>query len=733
MLCSVLLGILSLFVRVNAPSAPRPQYRPSPNWDTFSDTWSATDALGRKLPAYEQVGPPRKDRTVGVFYFLWHGTFDGNGPYDVSQILRKDPLALSNAKSPLWGKIAEPHHWGQSIFGYYVSDDEYVIRKHAQMLSDAGVDVIIFDVSNDFTYKRQYMKLLQVFSEVRSEGGQTPQVAFLCPFWDPGRSVRELYRDLYGPGLYKDLWFQWKGKPLVMADPENIGEHNSGVSRGVPWVVDDGKTVGERFVATKAFESVGGQVCTYLKGDTAMTLTLYRGGFHGQKVASQRFKDVPDNGWMSLRFAKPLPPGAYYLEMTDPKGQIGWWSSNGSMKFGGQILVNGSPEIGHLSLDLSYVLDSGRRLGDFFTFRKPQPSYFEGPTKPNMWSWLEVYPQHVFKSSDGHKEEMSVGVAQNAVGTRLGSLSEPDSHGRNWHAGSNDKESGSVDHGLNFQEQFERALKEDPEFVFITGWNEWIAGRFDEFAGVKNPVMFVDEFNQEYSRDIEPMVGGHGDNYYYQMVSFIRRYKGVRQLPFASPMKSIDIASDFSQWSDVGPQYRDDRGDTAHRDHVGWNSSTWYVNSTGRNDFVSMKVARDKDFVYFYAQTKDPITPHTDPHWMLLFLNVGIDAGPSWLGYQFVLNRVTPDDGTCVLEKSTGGWHWAAKAKVRYRVVGTEMQLAIRRTDLGLGDIAKPLHVEFKWMDNMQHEGDPTDFDLVGDAAPNGRFNYQYIEKSGMR
>ena len=43
------------------------------------------------------------------------------------------------------------------------------------------------------------------------------------------------------------------------------------------------------------------------------------------------------------------------------------------------------------------------------------------------------------------------------------------------------------------------------------------------------PVMFVDEFDQEHSRDIEPMKGGHGDNYYYQMVDYIRRYKGLAQ------------------------------------------------------------------------------------------------------------------------------------------------------------------------------------------------------------
>ena len=721
--------IFGLVARAHAPSSRQVTGRPNPVWDTKSDTWTATDALGRKLPSYEQVGPPKRDRYVGVFYFLWHGSFGSAGPYDVSQILQKDPAAMSKGTSPLWGPIYSAHHWGQPQLGYYVSDDEYVLRKHAQMLSDAGVDVIIFDTSNDVTYKPQYTKLLQVFSQIRSEGGRTPQVAFLCPFWEPGRVVHELYNDLYGPGLYKDLWFQWKGKPLILADPEKIGEHGPGYARGTPWDLDPGKTLGEAFDAPRPFESVGAQLCTYSKGGTGMTLTLYRDGAAGRRIVSQRFDDVPDNGWMKLHFRRPLPSGHYYLEMSNPKGHLGWWSNNGSPKYGGHIFVNTRPEVGTLYLDLSMLTDSGQKLEDFFSFRTPQPSYFDGPTKPDMWSWLEVYPQHVFRDSSGHKEQMSVGVAQNAVETGLGSMSQPGARGRNWHAGANDTSTGAVDRGLNFQEQYERALKEDPEFVFITGWNEWIAGRFAEFAGYKAPSIFVDEFTQEFSRDVEPMLGGHGDNYYYQMVSFIRRYKGVRPPPVASTPKTIDINSDFTQWASVEPSFRDDIGDATHRDHVGWNSSIHYTNNTGRNDFTLLKVSRDSENVYFYAQTKDPITPFTDPHWMMLFINMGQGAGPNWHGYQFVVNRVLPDSSACVLEHSTGGWNWTAKAKIRYRVVGNEMQLAIRRDDLGVADTSKPLRFEFKWMDNMQHEGDITDFDLDGDAAPNSRFNYLFTER----
>lgn len=36
-----------------------------------------------------------------------------------------------------------------------------------------------------------------------------------------------------------------------------------------------------------------------------------------------------------------------------------------------------------------------------------------------------------------------------------------------------------TDKGLYFAEQWSRALEVDPEFVFVTGWNEWTAGPDD--------------------------------------------------------------------------------------------------------------------------------------------------------------------------------------------------------------------------------------------------------------
>lgn len=570
------------------PSDARAAFR-----DTFPDTWVATDSLGRRVCTAAQAGPMREGKFVGIFYFLWLGQHGLSGPHDITKILQADPDALSKPSSPPWGPLHAFHHWGEPLFGYYLSDDQWVLRRHAQMLSDAGIDVVIFDVTNQATYPKSYRALCEAWTAARADGNQTPQIAFLCPFGDARKVTDELYRDFYSKGLYPDLWFLWRGKPLIMADPATVS--------------DDVKA--------------------------------------------------------------------------------------------------------------------------FFTFRKPQPSYFQGPTGPDQWGWLEVHPQHVFHNSNGDAEQMTVGVAQNAQNAeRLASMSETNITGRSWHGGRKDERPGGVNLGLNVQEQWERALTVDPEFIFITGWNEWVAMWLNDFGGVQLPVMFVDQFNHEYSRDIEPMRGGHWDAYYYQMVDYIRRYKGARPAPKAGPEKTIAIDGRFGDWRDVRPQYLDDAGDTMHRDHPGWGDAGRYVNATGRNDIVECKAARDTRFLYFYVRTRQPLTPRTDSNWMQLFLNTDCRYETGWEGFDYAVNCAAPGAGVSVIEKNTGGWSWEAVSNVRYRVRGCEMELAVPRSAVGLAGLSRPLRMEFKWADNIQTPGDPMEFTISGDTAPNGRFSYMYQE-----
>lgn len=59
-----------------------------------ANPWPATDALGRALPEYQEVGAPRKDRFVAMFYFLWQHQHTQTGPHDISKILAEHPEAI---------------------------------------------------------------------------------------------------------------------------------------------------------------------------------------------------------------------------------------------------------------------------------------------------------------------------------------------------------------------------------------------------------------------------------------------------------------------------------------------------------------------------------------------------------------------------------------------------------------------------------------------------------------
>ena len=130
--------------------------------DIMSDTWVATDALGRIMPTSKEnsLKTDRK-RTVGIFYITWHdeGKFNLRSPYagDVTKVLHADPNARLEGDNPQWKEGS--FHWGEPEEGYFLSRDEYVIRKDMSMLSDAGVDVLILDVTNAVLYWDEWKTL----------------------------------------------------------------------------------------------------------------------------------------------------------------------------------------------------------------------------------------------------------------------------------------------------------------------------------------------------------------------------------------------------------------------------------------------------------------------------------------------------------------------------------------------------------------------------------------------
>ena len=188
----------------------------------------ATDALGRKLPTAEEVGAPRKDKYVGLFYWTWHTNFADLDACIPSRVIEKNPNAAYNYEHPAWDNTPHTCFWGEPLFGFYRDTDKWVLRKHAEMLADAGVDVLFFDCTNgNYTWQESYQALCEVFAEARKDGVNTPQIAFMLAF-GPMEGSREaiisIYKDLYKPAKYEELFFKWQGKPLIMAYPEMLAD-----------------------------------------------------------------------------------------------------------------------------------------------------------------------------------------------------------------------------------------------------------------------------------------------------------------------------------------------------------------------------------------------------------------------------------------------------------------------------------------------------------------------------
>ena len=721
------------------------------NESNYGNGLPATDALGRKLPTKSDTGIKRKDKYVGLFYWTWHT--DGNATFspvmNITEILKQYPLAATDAYHQAWQGITPGvFWWDEPLFGYYRTTDEWVLRKHAEMLADAGVDVVFFDCTNgSLTWKSSYTVLLKVWDQARKDGVKTPQICFLLPFGANNNtllSLYELYTELYQPQLYKDLWFIWNNKPLIMAYPESLNSL-------------DGGTAGLKFTATSPFYAINATCPSWSNNVGNLTFSLYKWNTnYAQSIATsplavKTFINFNDNEKIKLTFDQQKA-GEYLWVISNGTEQVGVWkwtdSTDPVISYYSGNTVTGSyeseisynPELNftkltsgtnHTPVAVTGSIDQQTvySMKDFFTFRPGQPDYVSGPTRNDQWGWLENYPQHGYSpKTGGGFEQTTVGVAQNASdasGGHASGFNTALTYGRSYtKAKGQDSRTDAYLYGLNFQEQWDRAKIIDPDLVFVTGWNEWIAGR--HFDWDVKPFAFVDEYSAEKSRDIEPVKswGNKGDVYYMQLVSNIRKFKGMSDEEVASAAQTIDM-NDPNVWNNVKPEYLSPKGNILHRNHAGQGTNLIYTNSTGRNDIVMAKVARDKDYLYFYVETSNQLTAKTDTKWMRLFIDIDRKKETGWEGYDFVVNRLNPTLSASI-EKSDNSWNWSKVGEAQYNTGIKTLVLKISRSVLGVTD-DKLLNFEFKWSDNMQEEGNIMDFYVNGDAAPSGRFNYHYF------
>ena len=662
LLISLVLGLRAL-----AEAAP-----PSTSFrDLFPDTWVGHDALGRTLPTFFVAGAVKQDhrRVVGIFYITWHNDslHNRSGPdfWDVSRVLAADPAARLDAHHPLWREPS--YHWGEPEAGYFLSKDEYVIRKDMSMLADAGVDVLVMDVTNAVRYWEEWEVLFAVMEKMKAEGNKVPRFCFWAFNGPVITVVQDLFDKIYKVGKHKDLWFSWDDKPLLLCNgTPAVDANGGGVQNPNPHFVPAARTdpkhphYGDPDYAGEFYKDYTKEVKAFF---TRRTMWWgYR------EWAGKRFVGTEDN-----------------------------WS------FG---LDLGDPQVAALRPDELVSTHRGRREEAAVTPAQ-HPSSLVGK------SWTRECGEPVLNRYD---------LPEATYVPWLGrKVEHPEAY------------------GIYFQQRWDEAIQGDPEFLYLNDWNEWTAGKYQPTGGAsfrfmrrESPYFFVDQYNAEFNRCIQPMKGGYTDNYYMQMAQNIRRYKGVRPIPELIGLRRIKIDGKFTDWTDIGPEYRDTVGDTFHRDYDGY-GGLHYTNDTGRNDIVTGKVAVDRDRVCFYVETQDAITPHTGTNWMILFIDADRDPNTGWAGYDFRINSRVVDGQTTTLQRyetNAAGGEWREVARLDYLYSGTRMELAVPRKLLGLKGDA--FSFDFHWCDNPVDLKDPISLCISGDSAPNRRFNYRCVwKKSG--
>ena len=183
------------------------------------------DHLGRKIVSRAETGPVKPGRQVGLFYYLWMGQHGTQGPYDISKMEAADPDVMDKPDSPLWPDSAHTPmlHWGEPLFGYYLSTDEWVIRRHVEMFIAAGIDVLYFDTTNGYHYREVTDRLFPILQEYHDRGFKVPK---FCYYMAPNRrgsgtsNVLDVWLNYYKDRKFSDLYFMWDGKPLIVTHPD---------------------------------------------------------------------------------------------------------------------------------------------------------------------------------------------------------------------------------------------------------------------------------------------------------------------------------------------------------------------------------------------------------------------------------------------------------------------------------------------------------------------------------
>ena len=583
------------------------------------------DQFGR---SFYPITGNKVNRYVGILYEPWLGQEPGKMPgiYDNTKILAADS---GNAYKNLFNLNGTPvspygqfHFWGEPLFHYYNSLDDYVIRRHIEMLTAAGVDFIVFDVTNANTFDSVWGKILSISNSYQQQGWNVPKIAFYTNAYSE-QTMTHLYNVLYSQNLYPNLWFRPDGKkPLIIGKFDN--------------------------------EPVAGM-------EQILRNFYY---FRTSQWPDERAHclDCPDTSVFH-------PDGFPWIDWQKPQ-----------RLYGGNVMSVTAAQHPMIPFSDSYLIGS-INWGRGFTI--------SSRINDSVASTGNSFYRFIPGQNDPTKSEI----------------------------------------GANFQQEWKVALKTVPQIVFVSFWNQWVAIKQAIVDGPvpQERIAFVDCFNEEYSNDIEPMMGGYNDAFYMQLIQNIRKYKGITgSLPTLTP-NEIDIHGDTSQWNDVFNIYR-----SIGNLNYGRNSQAFayhspkYILPVPPNNLQEIKVTNDANNIYFYIRAEKNITANISgqTNWMNLFIGTNQVSLQGWEGYNYKINRAPNVNGTTSIDKLDSSGNGVMVGSAEYVVNNNIMQIKVPKIALSISDSTFQFY--FKVADGVQDQKNIMDYYTTGKSLPLGRLSFSY-------
>ena len=197
-------------------------------FDATINSIVSTDVYGR---SFDEGDVATSDKKVGMFYFVWHGMHVDNGIFDVTKLMQTEEgtqiLWAQDETDKTVSPLNEFHYFSEPLYGYYCSDDPWLLARHIELLTMNGIDYISLDLTNISIYEKNVRAVLEALLKYQKQGWKVPLVTSFTTGTDislnhPQR-VLDFYNIFYADPRYDSLWFRddATGKPIIAIDRAN--------------------------------------------------------------------------------------------------------------------------------------------------------------------------------------------------------------------------------------------------------------------------------------------------------------------------------------------------------------------------------------------------------------------------------------------------------------------------------------------------------------------------------